>query len=157
MIWKCPSPNLPLGIGNAGGSAPWYLAEVGGAMSAVASELGDDYHVFLSPEGPSKGLYVTNRTSAGFEVREQGEGHARIGFSCRIMHCAAVPTQRFEPIEMPSELGVRTPSRASAEQMAEATPTPPLRRWPCPSHPHTGTRRSWPPDIMRDGTPKLQR
>src|SRR5947207_1136800 len=32
------------------------------------------YHVFLTAYGDSNGLYVTKRTSQGFEVREQGGG-----------------------------------------------------------------------------------
>lgn len=52
---------------------------------AAVSGLGDDYHVFLTPEGPSNGLYVTDRSSTGFEVREQSEGTSEISFSYRIM------------------------------------------------------------------------
>jgi len=44
-----------------------------------------DYHVFLTPRGDSKGLYVTNVTPTGFEVRESGGGTASIGFDYRIV------------------------------------------------------------------------
>jgi hypothetical protein len=44
--------------------------------SAFASTIntGEIYHVFLTPNGDSKGLYVASKTVAGFEVREQGRG-----------------------------------------------------------------------------------
>jgi hypothetical protein len=44
-----------------------------------------DYHVFLTPNGDSRGLYVTRKTAASFEVREQGGGTSSIGFDYRVM------------------------------------------------------------------------
>jgi hypothetical protein len=44
-----------------------------------------DYHVFLTPQGDSKGLYVANKTAASFEVHESGGGTATIGFDYRIV------------------------------------------------------------------------
>ena len=43
------------------------------------------YHVFLTPRGDSRGLYVTNLTPSGFEVREQGGGTSNIEFDFRIV------------------------------------------------------------------------
>ena len=44
-----------------------------------------EYHVFLTPKGDCKGLYVTNETADGFEVRELGGGKANIAFDYRIV------------------------------------------------------------------------
>lgn len=44
-----------------------------------------EYHVFLTPTGDCKGLYVTNKTASSFEVRELGGGTSSIGFEYRIM------------------------------------------------------------------------
>jgi hypothetical protein len=44
-----------------------------------------DYHVFITPNGESEGLYVANKTAGGFEVREQHGGHSNIGFDYRIV------------------------------------------------------------------------
>lgn len=44
-----------------------------------------EYHVFLTPTGDCKGLYVSNRTASGFEVHELGGGTSNIGFDYRIM------------------------------------------------------------------------
>jgi len=44
-----------------------------------------DYHVFLTPKGDSKGLYVINETPTGFEVRESGGGASSLSFDYRIV------------------------------------------------------------------------
>jgi hypothetical protein len=46
---------------------------------------GTEYHVFLTPNGDSKGLYVSRKTATSFEVHEQGGGHSSIAFDYRIM------------------------------------------------------------------------
>ena len=43
------------------------------------------YHIFVTPYGDSRGLYVTNRSAAGFEVREQQGGTSNLRFSYRIV------------------------------------------------------------------------
>jgi hypothetical protein len=57
------------------------------ALEAGFAELvntGIAYHVFLTPEGDCKGLYVVGKTADGFEVRELQGGHASIAFDYRI-------------------------------------------------------------------------
>jgi len=46
---------------------------------------GVEYHVFLTPDGDCKGLYVSAKSAAGFEVRELGGGGSSIAFEYRIM------------------------------------------------------------------------
>jgi hypothetical protein len=55
------------------------------ASFAQAADLGRGYSVFLTPEGPSQGLYVTNKSTSGFSVRENPGGHSSIGFAYRIV------------------------------------------------------------------------
>jgi hypothetical protein len=43
------------------------------------------YHVFISPYGDSKGLYVSRQTAKGFEVREQQGGASSLKFSYRVV------------------------------------------------------------------------
>lgn len=128
---------------------------------AAVSGLGEDYHVFLTPEGRSNGLYVTGRTSSGFEVREQGDGTSEVSFSYRIMtRRTDVRTDRLEPIELPSEAGVRAaespkpqdvPSPTSPEEPQGAPPARPL-----PAEAETEPPSDWPEtvpwplDIMRN-------
>jgi len=44
-----------------------------------------EYHVFLTPKGDSKGLYVINETATSFEVRESGGGTSTLAFDYRIV------------------------------------------------------------------------
>jgi len=46
---------------------------------------GMEYHVFLTPNGESEGLYVTNKAAQGFEVHESHGGHSNIAFDYRIV------------------------------------------------------------------------
>ncbi|MBS9803139.1 hypothetical protein J4052_09200 [Bacillus toyonensis] len=45
----------------------------------------ENYHVFITPEGDSKGLYVSKKEPTGFEVREQQEGSSTLPFSYRVV------------------------------------------------------------------------
>ena len=44
-----------------------------------------DYHVFLTPNGDCKGLYVSKKTPTSFEVRELGGGQSSVSFDYRIV------------------------------------------------------------------------
>jgi hypothetical protein len=44
-----------------------------------------DYHVFLTPNGDSRGLYVVAKTPTGFEVHESGGGKSTLSFDYRIV------------------------------------------------------------------------
>lgn len=46
---------------------------------------GVEYHVFLTPNGDCKGLYVTQKSPTSFEVHELGGGTSNISFDYRIM------------------------------------------------------------------------
>lgn len=41
--------------------------------------------MFLTPEGDSRGLFVTNRANSGFEVGENQGGRSTVAFSYRIV------------------------------------------------------------------------
>ena len=61
-----------------------------------------DYHIFLSPEGLSHGLYVSRRTRGGFEVREQHQGKSTVPFSYRIVaRRKDVDAPRFKRVKLP--------------------------------------------------------
>jgi len=55
------------------------------AEYAQTVNTGMEYHVFLTPKGDCKGLYVTHETSGSFEVYELGGGSSSISFDYRIM------------------------------------------------------------------------
>jgi hypothetical protein len=68
-------------------------ATLSGGMAAVRLEpefaatvnTGMEYHVFLTPKGDCEGLFVTNETPAGFEVRELRHGQSNVAFDYRIV------------------------------------------------------------------------
>ncbi len=64
---------------------------------ASSVDLEGEYHVFLTPLGESNGLYVTNKTAVGFEVRESGGGSSGIAFDYRI----AAHRAGYETLRMP--------------------------------------------------------
>jgi hypothetical protein len=45
----------------------------------------DEYHVFLTPKGDCKGLYVASQSASSFEVRELRHGKGTIAFDYRIV------------------------------------------------------------------------
>ncbi len=45
----------------------------------------ETYHVFLTPYGETRGLFVSQRTSGGFTVQEIGDGTSGVGFAYRIV------------------------------------------------------------------------
>jgi hypothetical protein len=52
---------------------------------AQTVNVGIDYHVFVTPKGDCKGLYVTNENAGGFEVHELGGGQSSTAFDYRIV------------------------------------------------------------------------
>jgi hypothetical protein len=66
-------------------------------LFAGTVNLNEDYHVFLTPLGDCKGLYVTNKTGTGFEVHELGGGTSNVSFDYRIAaHRAGYEHLRME-------------------------------------------------------------
>jgi len=52
---------------------------------AQTVNLHSEYHVFLTPNGDCKGLYVRQKGPASFEVRENGGGSSNLAFDYRIV------------------------------------------------------------------------
>jgi len=98
---------------------------------------GVEYHVFLTPDGDCKGLYVSAKTGSGFEVRELSGGTSSVAFEYRIMAKRvgyesvrlADVTARFNQQEARSR-NMRRPARSSADLRSGSQITTPL-----PVHP----------------------
>jgi len=125
----------------AGGGATVVLDRTFAQTVDVASA----YHVFLTPRGDCRGLYVSEETAAGFEVHELGGGHSSVAFDYRIVALrrgyqnvrladmteqwkkisASIPKptpgQRVAPPTLPTlptataKSGISTPARLSAQ------------------------------------------
>ena len=98
-----------------------------------------DYHVFLVPEGPSQGLYVTRRTRNGFEVRETQDGRSTLAFSYRIVaRRRDVDAPRFKRVKAPSKFTRPVALETRPIRLAEP---PPVRLPAVPTPPRSSTPR----------------
>jgi hypothetical protein len=70
------------GSGEMNNGVAWIPLE---ASFAEATNATVTYHVFLTANGDSNGLYVSRKTSAGFEVREHGGSASNVAFDYRIV------------------------------------------------------------------------
>lgn len=75
------------------GGAAWVPLD---ASFAGATNASVTYHVFLTANGDSNGLYVARKTTTGFEVREHGGGGSSVAFDYRIV----VRRRGYETIRM---------------------------------------------------------
>ncbi len=83
---------------------------------------GVEYHVFLTPNGDCKGLYVANKSASSFEVRELGGGKASIGFDYRII----ARRKGYERIRMADKTKVF--SAVKAHDQLPHRPAPPVAK-----------------------------
>jgi hypothetical protein len=95
------------------------------------------YHVFLTADGDTRGLFVMAKTAAGFVVREAQGGHATTSFDYRIVATALGQSgQRMALAVKPAE--PRMPLTAVRQRsMFVLPPPPPHIRLPGPAlHEH---------------------
>jgi len=64
----------------------------------------DRLHVFLTPEGECRGLYVSRKSAAGFEVRELQRGTSSVRFTYRVV-------ARRKDVDAPRLARVKLPAR----------------------------------------------
>jgi hypothetical protein len=80
------------------------------------------YHVFLTPEGDTRGLYVSDRNPRAFTVREQQNGTGNVGFSYRVVTKNKQRLRgRFAKLEEPEALTrpPQNPPQLSSDRPAE--------------------------------------
>jgi hypothetical protein len=90
---------------------------------------GSDYHVFLTPEGECRGLYVSNKSGSGFEVHELGGGRSNVAFAYRIVALR----RGYENLRLEDQTAMVAKTKDSA-RLPSAKPaqhwTPPVRPKP---------------------------
>jgi hypothetical protein len=74
---------------------------------------GTNYLVFITPEGDSRGLYVTQKSQHGFAVRENMGGHSSLAFSYRIVARPLGSREQRLPMVATPRLRRPMPSRMS--------------------------------------------
>jgi hypothetical protein len=89
----------------------------------------DDFHVFLTAEGETAGLYVADRSETGFEVREQRGGDGEVPFSYRVVaRRRDVDAGRLASVDLP-EIPPEPEPNAPPELPERPEPPP---DWPAP-------------------------
>ena len=81
---------------------------------------GMDYHVFLTPNGDCKGLYVSQKSPTSFEVHELGGGTSSIAFDYRIM----AKRKGFENIRMADKTAEFSSHRPVKRPAGSRAPNP---------------------------------
>ncbi|HXM63904.1 MAG TPA: hypothetical protein VN950_23790 [Terriglobales bacterium] len=79
-----------------------------------------DYHVFLTPNGDCKGLYVEQKSAASFVVRELGGGTSNIAFDYRIM----AKRKGYEQIRLADQTKLFHPAGIASAFKPKGKPSP---------------------------------
>jgi hypothetical protein len=101
---------------------------------AQTVDAASDYHVFLTPEGECRGLYVSNKSASGFEVHELGGGQSNVAFAYRIVALR----RGFENLRLEDQ----TEMVAKAKDSARLPFAKPAQRWTPPVRPKPFTAPS---------------
>jgi len=108
-------------------------AEVGLDPDFAALVRTDDFHVFITAEGATRGLYVADRSETGFEVREQRGGDGEVPFSYRVVaRRRDVDAGRLASVDLP-------------EIPPEPEPVAPAELPELPDLPEPALPPEWPP------------
>jgi hypothetical protein len=96
-------------------------AKLDGDFAKVIKPAG--YHVFLTPEGDCRGLYIKSRRSASFEVRELQGGTSNVAFSYRVVgrRKDIKAHKRFAKVDL------RPPKPPRAVRGRQQAPSPAIR------------------------------
>jgi hypothetical protein len=111
-----------------------------------------DYHVFITPNGDSKGLYVIRKTATSFEVRESGGGTSSLSFDYRIVarrrgyeaQRLTDVTDRFNAEQKTTEPLLRAGAAGAARPETNARPASPrvVQVDPVPIRPVAASKRN---------------
>ena len=122
------------------------------AEYAQTVNTGVDYKVFLTPNGDCKGLYVTQKSPASFEVHELAGGNSNIAFDYRIM----AKRKGFENIRMADITGQiqRGPDLKSRSAVRSAAATHSAPTIPTAPRPHEAAMRANAPRPAHSAKPR---
>ena len=87
---------------------------------AQAANASVTYHVFLTPNGDTSGLYIARKNSAGFEVREHGSGTSNVAFDYRIV----ARRRGYETLRL-AEVFTKQRRQGPSELLAQKAPVKP--------------------------------
>ena len=120
------------------------------ASFAETTNAAISYHVFLTPNGDSNGLYVARKTTAGFEVREHAGGGSNVAFDYRIV----VRRRGYETVRLGEvQHDVKTLD-SSRQHLAQLANSGNLRKAAAPNVPRTVLPHAIRPVAPRPSVPK---
>jgi hypothetical protein len=120
------------------------------ASFAETANAAISYHVFLTPNGDSNGLYVARKTAGGFEVREHAGGGSNVAFDYRIV----VRRRGYETLRMAEvQHDVKT-LEASRQHLAQLVNSGSLRKSLAPKLPQAVPAHTIRPVAPRPSVPK---
>jgi len=118
----------------------WVPLEASFAQTVNAAA---SYHVFLTANGDSNGLYVARKTAAGFEIKEHGGGTSNVAFDYRIVakrrgyeaiRMLQVPERKnLEALHTHLKMATNLPKVEPAKVIPPVVPAQPIR--PAPPRP----------------------
>jgi len=118
---------------------------------AEATNAAITYHVFVTPNGDSNGLYVARKAPTGFEVREHGSSGSNVAFDYRIV----VKRRGYETIRMAELHGDARMVEASRQHLALLVNSGNLKKAGLVTAPRTGSRPTIRPVPPRPSVPQL--
>ncbi len=118
---------------------------------AEATNAAITYHVFLTPNGDSDGLYVARKAPTGFEVREHGSSGSNVAFDYRIV----VRRRGYETIRMAEVHGDARTVELSRQHLAQLGNSGNLKKAGVVTAPQTGSRPTIRPVPPRPRVPQL--
>jgi hypothetical protein len=118
---------------------------------AEATNAAITYHVFLTANGDSNGLYVARKTPTGFEVREHGSRDSNVAFDYRIV----VRRRGYETIRMAEVPGDARTVESSRRHLAQLVNSGNLKKAGVVAAPQTGSRPTIRPVPPRPRVPQL--
>jgi hypothetical protein len=81
------------------------------AALANVIDSGAEFSVFITPEGDNRGLYVTQKSSVGFAVRESQSGRSTLAFAYRIVAKPYADVSSRLPMRSFTVRTIRSPHR----------------------------------------------
>ena len=109
------------GTGELKNGLAWVPLE---SSFAEATSAAVTYHVFLTPNGDSNGLYVARKTAAGFEVKEHGGSGSNVAFDYRIV----VRRRGYETMRMAEVHGDANTLESARQHLTELANTGNLKK-----------------------------
>lgn len=109
-----------------------------------------NYHVFLTANGDSNGLYVARKTAAGFEIREHGGGTSNVAFDYRIV----ARRRGYETIRMAEVHDSIKNFESSRQRLAELANSGNLQNAGVVKVPRTAPTRITPSSTIRPVPPQ---